>query len=183
MFPDPLRNLNRDLNEVIRDEIKRAGDSYVAAAVALNVVERLREQDPELLTKFLDQHAVTVIHREILNLEGSKKFQARASSERTEKAKASVFSNAVSRYEGGQKQALTPWLDTVYVVTSNNLRRRLADMDKEDLEYAANQYINRARANELQAAFLRALANRVGAGTVADVLEEEQLSRIWRSLQ
>lgn len=183
MFPDQLRNLNRDLSKVIRDEIKRAGDTYIAAAVALSVVERLREEDPELLNKFLDQNAVTIIHREILNLEGSKRLQARASAERTEKAKVSVFQNAVSRYEDGQKQALTPWLDTVYVVTSNNIRRRLADMDKDDLEYAAARYSDRARANELQAAFLRALAQKVGAGTVSDVLEEEQLSKIWRSLQ
>lgn len=180
MFPDPLRNLNRDLNEVIREEITRAGDAYIAAAVALNVVERLREQDPELLNKFLDQNAVSIVHRAILDLEGSKRLAARASAENK---KVSVFQNAVSRYEEGQKAALTSWLDTVYVVTSDNLRRRLADMDKEELEFAAARYSDRARANELQAAFLRALAKKVGAGTVADVYEEEELSRLWRSLQ
>jgi hypothetical protein len=180
MFTEPPRNLDQDLNLVIQEEIKRAGDSYIAAAIALNVVERLRTEDPELLTKFLDQHAVHVVHRRVVDLEGAKRLRAKASAEQ---AKASVFQNAISRHEAGVVGALTPWLDTVYVVTTENLRRRLADMDKEDLEFAAGQYSNRARANELQAAFLRALAKRVGAGTVADVFEEEQLSRIWRSLQ
>jgi hypothetical protein len=180
MFTEPLRNLDQDLNRVIQDEIKRAGDSYIAAAVALNVVERLQAEDPELLAKFLDQHAVHVVHRRVLDLEGARRLQVKAAAERV---KASVFQNAVSRYEAGAQGALTPWLDTVYVVTSGNLRRRLGDMDKEDLEFAAGRYSNRARANEMQAAFLRALANRVGAGTVADVFEEEQITKLWRSLQ
>jgi hypothetical protein len=35
----------------------------------------------------------------------------------------------------------------------------------------------------LQSAFLKALANRVGARTVGEVYTEEELSRMWGSIQ
>lgn len=174
------RNLSNDLYKIIDEELKRSGDSYIAASVALNVVERLRAEDPELLSKFLDQYAIHVVHRLIVQMDGSKRLQVKAAAERR---KLSVFQDAVDRHEAGEKGALVPWLDTVYVVTGDNLRRRLTDMDKDDLEYAASKYTDRARANAVQAAFLRALAAKVGAGTVGDYFDDEQLSRLWVSIQ
>jgi hypothetical protein len=56
-------------------------------------------------------------------------------------------------------------------------------MDQQDLEFAIKDYTERARVNALQAAFLKALANRVGARTVGETFSDEELARMWNSIQ
>lgn len=171
------RDLARDLRAVVNDELEKAGDTYVAGLIAQKVVNRLRQDDPELLTKFLDQQAVTIITRMIGDISRSLKTHARANSGRE------AFRKALERQEAGEPRALASWLDTVYVVTTDEQRKRLRDMDRQDLEYAIGDYTARSRANALQAAFLRALAKKVGARTVGEVYSDEELSRMWNSIQ
>lgn len=173
-------NLANDIREVVEDEIMAAGGTYIAGLIAANVVERLRRDDPELLAKFLDQNALVVVRGMVNDIARSDRQRARNMS--TRQRSASVFADAVQRYEDGDDKALAPWLDTVYVVTTANQRKQLRDMGREDLEYAASDYTRRAEANAAQAAFLRALANKVGALTVGDMYTDEELARMWRSL-
>lgn len=174
------RNLATDIREVVEQEVDAAGGSYIAGIIAVNVVERLRRDDPELLTKFLDQNAIIIIRSMVNDIARSNRHRARSMS--TRERSASVFADAVHRFEEGDDKALAPWLDTVYVVTTANQRKQLRDMDKDDLEYAASDYTARAETNAAQAAFLRALANKVGARTVGDMYTDEELARMWRSL-
>lgn len=171
------RDLAREIRAIVDDELEKAGDVYVAGLIAQKVVARLRRDDPELLTKFLDQHAVNIVTRMVGDISRSLKTHARAQSGRKQ------FAKAVERQEAGEPRALASWLDTVYVVTTDEQRKRLRDMDRQDLEYAITDYTNRARVNALQAAFLRALAKKIGARTVGEVYGDEELSRMWNSLQ
>lgn len=171
------RDLAREVRAVVDEEIEKAGDTYIAGIVAAKVVERLRRDDPELLTKFLDQHATAIITRMVGDISRSQRTHARYTSGRKQYAK------ALERHEAGEPQALSAWLDTMYVVTTDEQRKRLRDMTKEDLEYAVRDYTNRARINALQAMFLKALANKVGARTVGEVFDDEELAGMWASLE
>lgn len=171
------RDLAREVRAVVDDELDQAGDTYVAGLIAQKVIARLRREDPELLTKFLDQHAVSIVTRMVGDISRSQKTHARANSGREQ------FRRAIERQEAGEPRALAAWLDTMYVVTTDEQRKRLRDMDKQDLEYAISDYTNRARVNSMQAAFLRALAKRVGARTVGEMYSDRELSTMWNSVQ
>ena len=171
------RDLAREVRAIVDDELEKAGETYVAGLVAQKVVARLRRDDPELLAKFLEQHAVNIVTRMVGDISRATKTHARATSGQVQ------FRKALERQEAGEPRALSVWLDTVYVVTTNEQRKRLRDMDRQDLEYAINDYTNRAKVNMLQAQFLRALAKKVGARTVGEVYSDEELIRMWNSLQ
>lgn len=173
------RDLATDIRKVVDEEIKVAGPTWTAAVVANRVVARLREEDPELLTKWLDMMAPEVIRKMVTEVSHVKRMEARRASAN---APNPVFTSAVKRFEEGEEKALAAWLDTVYVVNTNNSRKKLRDMDQDDLKYAVNDYTARAKANAMQAAFLRALAEKVGARTVGEVYEDVELVRLWRSL-
>lgn len=173
------RDIAHDVRRIIDEEITRAGPTWSAGVVALRVVERLRGEDPELLGKWLEALAIDVVRREITDIARLQKQEARRQSI---PPTASVFSSAVQRYEAGETKALAAWMETIYVVNTENSRKMLRDMDKEDLLYAASDYTNRARTNAMQAAFLRAVADKVGARTVGEVYNDDDLTRLWRSL-
>lgn len=176
MYVSLRRDLAHEVRTIVNDQLDLIGDTYTAAQVAESVVQRLRQEDPELLAKFLDQHALPIFTRMVGDITRSQRSHARAVSGR------SVFAGAVKRHEDGEENALAAWLDVMYVVTTDEQRRRLRDMDKNDLEFAAADYTERAKGNALQAAFLKALAARVGAKTVGQVFSDGELTRMWKSL-
>ncbi|HEY6074357.1 MAG TPA: hypothetical protein VIV15_13450 [Anaerolineales bacterium] len=169
-------NLAQDVRDIVDQELERAGDVFTVGGVAARVVARLRDEAPELLAKFLDEHAEPIVSRMIGDITRAQRAQVKVKSGR------SVFSQALERYEQGEPSALAAWLDTAYVVTTKDERKRLRDMDKDDLVFAAHEYTDRARTNALQAAFLRSLADRVGARTVGEVFTDDELARMWNSL-
>jgi len=172
------RNLAQDLRKMIEKEISEAGPVWTAAEIAARVVTKLRVYDPELLAKWLDVNAVPVM-RETVN---SISRAGRTITRQRNIGPTARFEAAVKRHEQGDKTALSGWLATDYVINEENQRKRLSDMEKEDLLYAASTYTKRAEYSTMQATFLRILADKVGAGTVEQVFDDEQLSRLWRSL-
>jgi hypothetical protein len=176
MYLTKRKSLAKDVREVIDEELAKAGETYVAGLIAERVVQRLHLENPELLAKFLDQHAVQIITSIIGQISRQQKSYARATAGRR------TYKQALDRYEKGDEKALGVWLDTMYVVTTGDQRKRLGDMYQSDLEYAINDYTDRARANTLQATFLKAIAAKVGAKRVGEVFTDEELARMWNSL-
>jgi len=177
------RDVTEDMRRAIEKELEHyTGSPWVAGAVAVELVERLRRDDPELLNKWLEQQAVRVVREAIVGFEAAHRQQARAHAERQKPP--SVFRKALTRYEetGHRKEVLAAWLDTTFIVTTGNQRKMLGDMTKDELHFAADRYQLVARTSTMQAAFLRALAERVGAKLVSEVFDEEELSRIWREI-
>jgi hypothetical protein len=172
------RNIAQDLRAMIDKEISEAGPVWTAAEIAARVVAKLRVYDPELLTKWLDAHAVPVVRETVNAISRAERTAVRARPLKS----TSKFQQAVARHEGGDKTALSGWLSTDYVVNDDNQRKRLGDMERHDLLYAASAYTKRAKYSSMQAAFLRALSERVGSGTVEQVFSDEDLARLWHSL-
>jgi hypothetical protein len=167
------REVVREMRELI--DQRTAGIQYQAPTVAHEIVEHLRENDPELLIKWLYAQAERFVLQSINDRDRSVRATARTAAPRRD------FAEAIEAHERGDSTVLSGWLSVPFVL-EDGTRKRLADMEREDLTSVSNSYAERARQNQMQATFLRALADKVGAGTVKDFFTDEDLSRMWRSL-
>lgn len=148
---------------------------YVSRQVAAQIMEKLAATDPDLLDGWLHAQAETILWQAINDRDRSLRAHARATSGR------SVFAANAEAHEAGDTAALSRWLATPFAV-ADGYRKRLGDMDKHDLRFAAEAYEVRAEQNRLTASFLIALARKVRRGTVADHYTEDQLAAMWNSL-
>lgn len=170
---DPVRTIRKYVDA----ELEQAGETYIAGVIAARIVDRLADEDPALLLQFLQAHAIQIITRMIGEITRSQRSYTRAVTARR------VFAGAVERHQEGNEHALASWHNVMYVVNTDQQRKRLGDMDHDELMWASQDYNARARGNLLQSAFLRALANKVGARTVGEVYTEEEITRMWASVQ
>lgn len=68
------------------------------------------------------------------------------------------------------------------MVDEDNTRRTVARMTAADCLFVAGRYDETARQAKLEASFHRAVAKKVGKGTVGDAFTEEQYLTMYRSL-
>lgn len=155
------------------DETATTG--YRPAQVATEIVEKLRTNEPEVLSVWLDAQAEHFIWQAINDRDRSRRGHA------VQRAKSSAFREAREAHESGNVTALRVFLDTAYTV-EDGTRIRLAEMRKADLLFVATGYEERKRQNAMWEAFHRALAKKVGKGTVADHFSEDQLATMWESI-
>ena len=148
---------------------------YVPRVAASEIVDKLRATDPDLLARWLDEQAEHFVWQAINDRDRSRRGSA------VHVAKSSAFRSAAAEHERGNPVALRAFLDAPYTVADGS-RRRLAELRKDDLLHVAGAYEHRARDNAMRAAFMSALAKKVGARTVADHFTEDQLSAMWASL-
>ena len=167
------RNYVAEMRAVIDSET--ASGPYISAVVAEHIVDKLRATDPELLQGWLDQQAVNFLRHAINLRDCSARSHARATAGR------SVFKDAADAAEAGDPEALGSFLSVVHVIEDGS-RVRLAEMRKPELLFVAETYDRRAAENALQAAFLGALARKVGKGRVSDHFDEQKLNELWLSI-
>lgn len=167
------RNYAADLRAVI--DAETGGGPYVSRVVAEHVVEKLRATDPELLQGWLDEQAEHFVWQLINDRDRSTRSHVRRT------ARAAAFATDADAAEKGDTERLVRWM-TVPFVTEDGSRKRLAVMRKPDLLFVADSYEARAREDKLHAAFMRAIARKVGNREVQEVYTDEQLSTMWHSL-
>lgn len=166
------RDYRAEMREILDAE---ATGNYVSAVVAEQIVRKLSVTDPDLLDGWLREHAVFLV-RHMINLRDcSTRTRARTQARRTE------FAAAAGKFDNGDTEAMTSFLDVVHVVEDGS-RKRLADLTAADLDHVATDYEARAAENAMHATFLRALAKKVGKRTVGDVFDEKKLTDLWLSL-
>lgn len=172
---EPVRDRDylAEMRAVIAAET--TGGPYVSAIVAQHIINKLRVTDPDLLEGWLNANAVAFV-RHAINL---RDCSARTTARHT--AKRQAFGESATRFEQGDRTAMTHWLTVVHVVEDGS-RKKLAEMTAADLAHVADGYESRAAENAMTAAFLRALGKKVGRRTVADVFTEEKLTALWQSL-
>jgi hypothetical protein len=169
--------MTRDYRSEMRAVIdaETAASNYVSGIVAEHIVDKLTETDPDLLDGWLRANAAFLV-RHFINLRDcSTRTRARTQARRIE------FSAAAGEFEAGDDTAMTSFLDVVHVVEDGS-RKKLADLTAVDLAHVATDYEARAAENQLHAAFLRALAKKVGRRTVGQVFDEKKLAAMWLSL-
>lgn len=179
MTPTPALVRIRDYAAEMRDIIDQRTQavSYNAAEVADEIVQHLLHEDRELLYGWLEGHAAQTIRTAIAQRDASTRAYARTH------APKAAFAEAANAAKGGDPQPLRlGFLQAVYVCAADNTRKALKDMTAADVLYVADSYEGRAKQALLEAAFLRAVAKKIGAGRVADVFNNQQLAELRTKL-
>lgn len=159
-------------SERIRAWLDAIEGDIVVPVEAAKLVAAAREQFPNELAEWLDEHAETFVADRMARLSVSE----RATAQRRQASRA--FGDAAA----SEDEAVTAFLDVRYVVDDENTRRRLREMTRDDLEFAAADYDERAKANAFESAFLRAVAKRVTRGrVVGDVFTDDQLRALRKA--
>jgi hypothetical protein len=150
-----------------------AGIAYSAPLVAKDVVAWLRLHDSDLLNGWLHCQAEDFVAAMIRERDASVRAKARQTSGRKE------FGEAAEAHRKGDSTQLVQWLQ-VPLTLPNGTRARLADLTAEQLLSIRDSYRRRAVANLMTAAFLDAVARRIGDRTVGESLSNEDLTELWR---
>lgn len=169
--------VNDQIREIL-DMFTPNDQPYRPPELAQRVVAYLKRHDPNLLSEWLDLHAVNLVRDMINHRDRSARAHARATSGRR------VFQNILEEYQlTGNRKVITNWLDTVYQVADGS-KKHLREMGSSDLKYAARDYEISEIENGLMKQFLRALGNRITSDgeTVEDYYTEEQLREMWNSI-
>lgn len=172
-------NPNRDYATEMRNLINQMteGGEYQAAIVARNLVMRLEVEDPKLLHGWLLVHAPDFVRGLIVRRDSAARTSNRIHAARNR------FTEATEAFKQGDPKPLmqTRFLSEVYVIEGGN-RVTLHEMTGKDLTFAAKDFGVRAKTHAMQAAFLRALAKKVGDRKVGDVFSEDKLAELWLSI-
>lgn len=168
------RDYLADMNAAIEEAIPE-GD-YAAPLVAADLVERLRVEDPDLLSGWLELKAAVFLADAVARRSNSRRQAARVAAPRRAFAEA-----ARSFASDGDAAVLRPFA-AEFVVDEENTRRVVARMTAADCLFVAGRYEETARQAKLEASFHRAVAKKVGARTVGDVFSEEQYLTMYRSV-
>lgn len=175
-----MGDILEDMARVIQKELDENREGYTPAILAQRIVNRLRDENPELLRRWLSYNAVAFV-REALN----DRARSLKRSNRQKSSKRSVFREAMEKYEASRNQpgASTRFLDEVYR-TEDGTNKPLRSLRRKDLRYAAGEYRRQAKEVTMRRMFLEALAEKLGESDqeVGQVYTEEQLERMWRSL-
>src|SRR5690606_37712601 len=170
MSRDYLADMNAAIEEAIPD-----GD-YTAPLVAADLVDRLRADDPDLLSGWLELKAAVFLADAVARRSNSRRAAVRSAAPRRAFAEA-----ARSFASDGDASVLRPF-EAEFVVDEENTRRTVARMTAADCLFVAGRYEESARQAKLEASFHRAVAKKVGVRTVGDVFTEEQYVTMYRSV-
>lgn len=178
-----MGDILEDMSRVIQQELDANREGYAPAILAQRIVNRLRDENPELLRRWLSYNAVAFV-REALN----DRARRMKRTNREKSSKRSVFRDALKEFETsrsrpGAQEKLTRFLDEMYR-TEDGTKIPLRRMRRKDLRYAAGEYRRQAQEVSMRRLFLEALAEKLGENDqeVGSVYTEEQLERMWRSL-
>jgi hypothetical protein len=155
-------------------ESATSGGPYVPRVVADEIVDKLRVTDPDLLAGWLDSQAAQFVWQSINNRDRSVRSRTR------HQAKRQAFAVAAGKAEAGDFTELRKFMD-MPIPVADGTTRKLGILRKDDLAFAADRYGRLAHDNQMMEAFLRALAKKVGAGTVEERYSEEQLQKMFGS--
>lgn len=170
-----MRSYLDDMQALLSEKLPTT--DYIAGVEAAKIVEWLRDNDPDLLHGWLNEIAVVVMSRTIATRSN------RDRGDRRKNASVFAFSAAATRFAAsGDPSEFSPFLEQ-FVVNSDNLRRIVADMTREDHTFVANRYNQRSEQQKAEAAFHKVIADRIGSGqTTSDVMDEDTYQRLHDSI-
>lgn len=177
-----MGDILEDMARIIQQELDANREGYTPAILAQRIVNRLRDENPELLRRWLSYHAVAFVREALNNRARSLKRSNRAKS-----SQRSVFREAMKDFEKNRgkdpEKTITRFLDEMYR-TEDGTTKPLRTMRRRDLRYAAGEYRKQAKEVTMRRLFLEALSEKLGEDDqeVGAVYTEEQLDRMWRSL-
>jgi|RhiMethySRZTD1v2_1073278.scaffolds.fasta_scaffold605059_2 hypothetical protein len=176
-FPRSATATERNYAQEMRELIDMTTQGrYTSASAAQEIVNYLREHDPDLLHGWLDAQAVHFVRVAISNRDHSARAYNRTAASR------SVFRKAAEDFDNGDEAPLrSNFLDEVYVIEAG-VRMPLRQMTSVELSFVADDFGRSAKESLWREAFLRALAKKCGTRTVEQVFDEETIAKLWISV-
>jgi hypothetical protein len=170
-----MRDYLRDMSEYLGEVVPEG--EYVAQLVAQNIVNVLLEEDKDLLIGWLTLKAPAILTDVIVRRSNGRRHTLKIHRQRDE------FSQAAEKYEKDRDPAHLRPFTFEYVVSSDNLRRKVGQMTAGDCLFVADMYDDLARNAKMRSAFHRAVARRLAPGqTVEDAFTEEAYLRMYHSI-
>lgn len=169
---------NRNYSDEIRDLVDSMTltGEFVARLVADDIVEKLRANDPELLSGWLNERAGEILGDYIRHRCNSTRSHVRSMAGRR------AFAEAAEAFAETRIAAVFDPFRVVYVVNDEDLRRPVADMTGADHLYVASGYALSAKQSLMEEAFHRAVAKKVGGKRTSEVFTTEQYESMYRSI-
>lgn len=164
------RDFIGEMDELI--DAATQGSDWVPAVVASKLAASV---DRDLLDGWLHEMAESVLTAVITRRERGKRAVARS------RAGSRAFADARDALENGDADVLSSFAVT-FAVDDDNTRRRVADMTGADHLYVAADYSKDAKKLQMEAAFHKAVAKKVGTKRTADVFTEATYDEMYRSL-
>ena len=141
------------------------GNTGPNGITAEEMVQSLREQDPDLLTGWMETNAVAIMTDFLNRVDRADRVRARYG------AKGRSFADAVLRFEAGDKQALDVFR-TVHVIGGR--RVEVGKMTRSDHQMIAARYTRSAARQKFLAQVHNAIAQRLQPGqSTEDVFTPE----------
>lgn len=140
--------------------------------VARDVVDKLRANDPELLTGWLLARAATTVCDYLTMMDHSQRAHSR------QVGPGRAFADAAARFEAGEADALAMF-EGRYVIDEKGTRRRVADMTGPDHLFVAGQYGESARTARFLESVHRAVAKKCGARRTSEVYTPEAYAAMF----
>jgi len=170
-----MRDYMTEMNDLLDTRVPES--DYIAGVVAAEIVNELRDSDPDLLYGWLSEMAVIVMTDTISTRSNSDRARRRHF------ASASAFAAAAASFAtSGDPTSFSPFREQ-FVVNTSNLRRIVADMTSDDHTFVASRYTQTANKAQMEAAFHSAVAKRIGPGqTTSDVMDEETYQKLHDSI-
>lgn len=169
----------RDYCTEMRDtiDLATAAGGCIPGVVAGEITEKLRANDPDLLTGWLDTQAEQFIREAISARDRSIRAWTRHHASQRE------FAAAAEAHSTGDGSALRRYryLDMPFSLADGS-HQILGKLTKQDLLYVAGTYESRERENAFYKSVMRALAKKVGKGAVEDHFTEAQLAAMFASV-
>jgi hypothetical protein len=153
------------------------GDGPFDAQVAAEeIVYKLNQVDPDLLSGFLMLHAAKLAKDVIVASTASRKAH-----ERTTAKPKKFFNDAKLAEIRNDTSQLKTWLETE-LTTVEGEKKRLGDMNGGQVIYASRQIGTRANQLLMTSMFLKKIGEKVGTRKVKEVYTEQQLVTMWVGL-
>ena len=152
-------DLFEEVQGVVRASVDEAGAQYHTGQLAVEILDKLRLESPDLYNGWLDYIAIDALKMQI----GRYRNVARR--------RDSVFSRYLSAFDRISE-----------AVDASNTQRRIGDMTRSDLEYVSRSYLKKAKTMTNRGRRLAALAQRLpdNITKVRDsIITEEEVEEIF----
>lgn len=171
------RDYIAEMDEQITDATE--GSGWTAAIVAAKLYGRLLADDRDLLEGWLHEMATDTLRHAIIRRSHAARMRERARAARGE------FADAARDFEtgadaGGMK--LQGMFALTHVVDAEDIRKRAGEMTGTDHLFVAESYQSRGQKNLMEAAFHRAVAEKVGEQRTDQVFSLQEYETMYRSV-
>jgi len=170
------RDYLADMDNALEKAIEAKDGSYIASLVGAELADRLSREDPDLLFGWLRTQAHAFVGRAVSARSNSTRAALRANAPRKQ------FKDAAEQFGAEGDPGVLAVFHTEFVVDKNNTRKRVGDMRAADCLFVADRYTHTASYAKMEAAFHRAVAERIGDLSIAEVYTDAEYRTMYRSV-